>query len=57
MVAALGIVMDTETGAQRFYGGRETAMLPKMEGEQLEFHRDDILAIDLCSDRKLVVTG
>ena len=57
MVAALGVVMNTETGTQRFYGGRETAMLPKMEGDQLEFHRDDILCIDLCKDRKLVVTG
>ena len=49
--------MNTETGVQRFYGGRETAMLQKMDGEQLEFHRDDILSIDLCCDRKLVVTG
>jgi WD40 repeat protein len=57
MVAALGVVMNTETGKQKFYGGRETEMLPKGEGEQLEFHRDDILSIDLCSDRKLVVTG
>jgi WD40 repeat protein len=57
MVAALGVVMNTETGVQRFYGGKETAMLPKMEGEQLEFHRDDILALDLSKDRKLVVTG
>lgn len=57
MVAALGVVMNTETGAQRFYGGKETAMLAKMEGEQLNFHRDDILSIDLSKDRKLVVTG
>lgn len=32
-------------------------MLPKSEGEQLEFHRDDILCLDLCSDRRLVITG
>jgi len=57
MVAALGVVMNPETGEQRFFGGRETEMLPKGEGEQLEFHRDDILCIDLCSDRNLVVTG
>lgn len=57
MTAALGIVQNCETGEQRFYGGRETEMQAKMEGEQLEFHRDDILCLDLCSDRRLAITG
>lgn len=57
MVAALGVVMDTTTGKQRFYGGKEVEMTQKRDGEQLEFHRDDIKAIGMSPDRKLVITG
>ena len=57
MVAALGVVMDTETGKQRFYGGKEVPMEAKREGDESEFHRDDIISLDVTNDRKLVVTG
>ena len=55
--AALGLIMDTETGAQKFSGGKKIKMTSKHDGEDLEFHRDDIISIDVSTDRKTVVTG
>ena len=57
MVAALGVMMDTTTLEQTFYGGKEIAHESKHEGEELPFHRDDILSLDISADRKTVVTG
>jgi hypothetical protein len=64
MVAALGVVMDTTTLNQRFYGGGETEytskqheMHSKSEAEMVPFHRDDIICMDISHDRKKVVTG
>lgn len=57
MVAALGVVMDTKTGEQRFYGGKEVAMESKNEGDDTVFHRNDIISLDISKDRKTVVTG
>lgn len=57
MTAALGVVMDTETGAQQIYGGKPTQHGPKSEGFDAAFHRDDILSLDISADRKNVVTG
>jgi len=57
MTAALGVVLDPATGKQSYYGGKQVAMSQKGEGDDSEFHRDDILSIDLSADRKTVVTG
>ena len=57
MVAALGVVMDTTTKKQQFYGGQKTAMEPKHADADKPFHRDDILSIDISADRQTVVTG
>ena len=58
MVAALGVVMDTQTCQQQFYGGTQTEMGPKHENAtEQEAHRDDILSMDISADRETVVTG
>lgn len=57
MVAALGVVMDTETGKQLLYGGQKVESGPKHANADQPFHRDDILSIDISADRKTVVTG
>ena len=57
MSAALGVIMDTNTGAQKFSGGKKIKMTSKFDGDDLEFHRDDIISIDVSTDRKTVVTG
>ena len=52
MVAALGVVMDTDTQQQRFYGGQQCESGPKHENAEVQpFHRDDILSIDVSADR------
>ena len=58
MVAALGVVMDTQTCGQQFYGGTPTEMEPKHDNAiERECHRDDILSMDISADRETVVTG
>ena len=57
MVAALGVIMDTDTNTQTFYGGKQIEHASKFDGEDLQFHRDDILSLDISADRKTVVTG
>lgn len=57
MCASVGIVQNTETNEQRFYGGKETEMKAKMDNSQTEFHNDDIVCLDLCNDRRLAITG
>ena len=58
MVAALGIVLNTGTLEQRFYGGKEVGDAKhKSNADQLAFHRDDIISLDISADRKLVATG
>ena len=57
MVAAMGVMMDTNTNEQTFYGGKQTEMESKHENADTPFHRDDILSIDISADRKTVVSG
>lgn len=49
--------MDPATGVQNFYGGKQVGMEAKNGADESEFHRDDILSLDLSADRKTVVTG
>lgn len=57
MVAALGIVLDPETNAMKVFGGVQTQMVAKNVADDSKFHMDDILSLDMSSDRKLVATG
>jgi hypothetical protein len=57
MVAALGIVLDTEKNEMKAFGGSETKMVAKNVADDTKFHMDDILSLDMSHDRKLVVTG
>lgn len=57
MTAALGLVLDKETGAQKFYGGKQVESGAKSGSDESQFHRDDILSLDISADRKLAVTG
>ena len=57
MVAALGVVLDTESNTVKVFGGQETKMVAKNVADDSKFHMDDILSLDLSADRKVVVTG
>ena len=57
MVAALGIVLDTEKNEMKVFGGSETKMVAKNVADDSKFHMDDILSLDVSADRRTVVTG
>ncbi|TNV82525.1 hypothetical protein FGO68_gene16014 [Halteria grandinella] len=57
MVAALGVILDTESNTQKVFGGKETKMVAKNESDDSKYHVDDILSLDISADRKTVVTG
>lgn len=57
MVAALGIILDTEKNDMKVFGGVETKMVAKNVADDTKFHMDDILSLDVSPDRKLVVSG
>ena len=57
MTAALGVVFDSATNKQKYYGGKQVEMSAKSGSDESEFHRDDILSLDQSVDRKLVITG
>ena len=41
----------------KVFGGTETAMVAKNLADESKCHMDDILALDVSADRKLVATG
>ena len=47
MVAALGIVLDTEKNEMKVFGGNETKMVAKNVADDSKFHMDDILSLDV----------
>jgi hypothetical protein len=57
MVAALGIVLDPETNDMKVFGGVETKMEAKNVSDDSKTHMDDILSLDISTDRKMIVTG
>lgn len=57
MVAALGVILDTESNTMKIFGGNETKMVAKNEADDSKTHMDDILSLDVSADRKLVATG
>lgn len=57
MVAALGIILDQDKNEMKVFGGTETQMVAKNVADDSKFHMDDILSLDISTDRKTVVTG
>lgn len=57
MVAALGIILDPENNEMKVFGGGETKMVAKNVADDSKYHMDDILSMDVSTDKKTVVTG
>ena len=57
MTAALGVVLDPKTNTQKFFGGIPRSSGSKMNASQSLQHIDDILCLDVASDKKIVATG
>lgn len=57
MVAAVGIILDVEKNEMKIFGGGETKMVLKANADDTRCHMDDILSLDISTDRKTVATG
>ena len=55
--AALGVILDTTTNTQRFFGGGETSGKSRTVVNDTSFHTDHISAIAFSVDRRFAVTG
>jgi len=55
--AALGVILDTQSNTQRFFGGGETADARRGNVNQEDGHSDDVLAVTVSLDRTIAVTG
>lgn len=57
MTAALGVILDHNANTQKFFGGGEVANQSKQRRNDEDGHNNDITSIDLCSHRKMAVSG
>jgi microtubule-associated protein-like 6 len=58
MTAALGVIMDTNTRNQKYFGGGEEISGGNKQIIKGQYgHSDDILALAISADRTKVVTG
>lgn len=57
MTAALGVVLDHNANTQLFFGGGEVENQSKQKRNDDDAHTNDIMAMDLCSHRKMCLTG
>lgn len=57
MTAAVGVILDTGSNTQKFFGGKCAETSHKSKANDMDQHTDDILALAISNDRKTVVTG
>ena len=57
MTAALGVVLDHNANTQLFCGGGEVENQSKQKRNDDDAHTNDIMAMDICSHRKMCLTG
>lgn len=57
MTAALGVILDTDSNTQKFFGGGEVENTAKNRAKDTDHHTDDILSLKMCPERKHAVSG
>jgi microtubule-associated protein-like 6 len=57
MTAALGVVLNTKTNTQKFFGGGSVEQKAKNVSDDMNSHTDDITSLTISSDRQWVATG
>lgn len=57
MTAALGVILDVPSNTQKFFGGGEVENTSKHVANDENGHTNDILAISICNQRKMCVSG
>ena len=55
--AALGVVLDTASNTQKFFGGGEVDCTAKNVARDSKHHTDDVMSIALCSHKEKAVSG
>lgn len=57
MTAALGVILDTSSNTQKFFGGGKVDNTAKNVANDQEAHTDDITSLTISSDRTLAASG
>lgn len=57
MTAALGVMLDTNSNTQKFFGGGESKNERRSGRNNQTCHNDDLSAIAISNDRSFAVTG
>ena len=57
MTAALGVILDPASNTQKFFGGGEVENTAKNVANDMGGHTDDVMAISICPERKIAVSG
>jgi len=57
MTAALGVILDTGSNTQKFFGGGEVDNTAKNVANDQNAHTDDVLAIAIDSSRSTCASG
>ena len=57
MTAALGVILDTGSNNQKFFGGGQVNNTAKNVANDENAHTDDITSLSISEDRNLAVSG
>jgi len=57
MTAALGVILNTQSNTQKFFGGGMVDQKAKNVSNDESSHTDDITALSISSDRRWIASG
>jgi WD40 repeat protein len=57
MTAALGVILNSDTNTQKFFGGGQVSMKAKNVSDDTNAHTDDVTCITISSDRRFAASG
>lgn len=57
MTAAIGVILDSASNTQKFFGGGQVDLKSKQTSSDANSHTDDITSLSISNDRALAVTG
>jgi microtubule-associated protein-like 6 len=57
MTAALGVILDTKSNTQQFFGGGQVQNTAKNVANDENAHTDDITALTISNSRRLAASG
>jgi hypothetical protein len=57
MTASLGVILDTDSNTQKFFGGGQVDNTAKNVANDENAHTDDITSISISENRQWAVSG